>query len=121
MIVQMLCVREMLQQGTFLTIQNLQCYKDRLVADERASFRFDIFKYSRAPSPPPPPPPISPPIFKSQIGFFLVIHESFHRRFQNTAAFSSFPRFGGIGRDNCTCYFPLISLKKEIHVRYTSH
>ena len=71
-----------------------------------------LIKYSR---PPPmqyrpsvhrlPSPPIPPPIFKSRIGFFLVIYiyDSFHRRFPNTAAFSSVPRSAVyIGRDDCT-------------------
>ena len=39
-----------------------------------------------------PPPPIPPPIFKSQIGFFLAIDDSFHRRFPNTAIVSSVSR-----------------------------
>ena len=56
-------------------------------------------------SPPPPDtaPPfttstqIPPPIFKSQIGFFLVIYDSFHRRFPNIAAFWSVPRMAVLG------------------------
>ena len=48
-------------------------------------------------------PPIPPPIFKSQKGFFLVIYDSFHRWFLNTATFSSVPRsavLGGTTVDN---------------------
>ena len=57
-------------------------------------------------SSPPPPlycpsvhrlPPIPPPIFKSQIGFFLVIYDSFHRQFPNSAAFSLVPRSAVLG------------------------
>ena len=48
-------------------------------------------------------PPIPPPIFKSQIGFFLVIYDSFLRQFPKSEyrRFFGSPEIGGIARDDC--------------------
>ena len=42
-------------------------------------------------------PSIPPLIFKSQIRFLLVLHDSQYRRFRNTAGFSPVPRAAVLG------------------------
>ena len=62
---------------------------------------FDGTLYTVVPPNTAPPftasPSIPPLIFKSQIRFLLVLHDSQYRRFRNTAGFSPVPRTAVLG------------------------
>ena len=85
----------------WFTFNNNQSYSNHCTQKMFSSNLKNFGFYSRPPNTAPPftgsPPPILPPIFKSRIGFFLVIYDSFHHQFPNTTAFSSVPRAAVLG------------------------